>query len=87
MGGAEFFGSAVTEKADLDCRILAAHAADDRVALAKLYLEAGEMMDANGDLAAACFLYTQAYVFGLESGAAEARDHAHAKLVRYGRDQ
>ena len=67
--------------------ILAAHTADDRAALSALYLEAGELKGAAGDLAAACFLFTQAYVYGLDSGAAGPRNHAHAKLVRYGREQ
>ncbi len=77
----------MTGPADLDKRIMAAHAADDRAALAALYLEAGELKETKGDIAAACFLFTQAYVYGLDSGAAAARDHAHAKLVHYRRDQ
>ena len=87
MGGPEFLRSLVSDASALDRRIKAAHAADDRAALSTLYLKAGELKEAEGDIAAACFLYTQAYVFGLDSRAVEARDLAHAKLVRYGREQ
>ena len=48
---------------DLDTRLLAAHAADDRRALVALYTEAA---DCANSVDAACFYLTHAYVFGLE---------------------
>ena len=65
---------------DLDARLLAAHAADDRAALIALYREAA-LTAADHD--AACFYLTHAYVFALEAGAPEAAD-LRARLVAYG---
>ena len=50
---------------DLNDRLLAAHAADDRSALVALYTQAADGAD---DLDAACFYLTHAYVFALELG-------------------
>ncbi len=50
---------------DLDARLLAAHARGDQAALVTLYAQAGE---AAGSVDAACFFYTQAYIYGLELG-------------------
>lgn len=47
----------------LDARLLEAHARGDRAALVTLYAEAGATA---GSVDAACFYYTQAYVYGLE---------------------
>ena len=52
---------------DLDTRLLAAHAADDRPALIALYAEAAEQA-ATGT--ACAFYLTHAYVFALETGSA-----------------
>jgi len=49
----------------LQDRLLAAHACDDRAALVGLYTEAA---DTAGDIDAACFFLTHAYVFALEEG-------------------
>ena len=48
---------------DLDARLLAAHAAGDTAALARLYTEAAQ---AEEDPDARGFFLTQAYVFALE---------------------
>ena len=50
---------------DLNARLLAAHAADDRAALVALYAEAADQANSTD---AACFFLTQAYVFALEKG-------------------
>lgn len=47
----------------LQDRLLDAHARDDRAALVALYTEAA---DGAGDLDAACFFLTHAYIFALE---------------------
>lgn len=65
---------------DLDARLLAAHAADDRAALIALYKEASEAADTP---VARNFYLTHAYVFALEAGAPEAAD-LRARLVAYG---
>ena len=48
----------------LDQQLLAAHARDDRRALVALYRQAG---DTATDIDAACFYWTQAYIFALET--------------------
>ncbi|SDJ24435.1 hypothetical protein [Lutimaribacter saemankumensis] len=68
---------------DLDQRLLAAHARDDRHALIGLYAEAGE---AANDIDAACFYLTHAYIFALEAGAPEAAP-LHARLKAAGREE
>lgn len=65
---------------DLDTRLLAAHAADDRAALIALYAEAAEQ--AAGDVTRAFYL-THAYVFALETGSALAAA-LRARLVAMG---
>ncbi|QDC08217.1 hypothetical protein FHY55_02685 [Oceanicola sp. D3] len=55
----------------LEARLLAAHAAGDRAALAGLYAEAAE---AGGP--GAGFFLTQAWVFALEAGLPVAEDYA-----------
>ena len=53
---------------DLDAALLEAHAADDGVKLATLYTEAADLAEGTGDIEAACFYMTHAYVFALEAG-------------------
>ncbi|MBS8227045.1 hypothetical protein [Vannielia litorea] len=59
----------------LEARLLAAHAAHDGAALARLYAEAAE---AGGP--GASFYLTQAWVFALEAGLPEAE--AYARRLR-----
>ncbi len=66
---------------DLDDRLLAAHARDDRRALVTLYTEAG--ISAN-NLDASCFYLTHAYIFALEMGHGDT-DALHARLAAHGR--
>ena len=73
----------MTAAAALDAALIAAHEEGDRVALVRLYTQAAE---AESDLDAACFFITQAYVFALESGAAEARG-LHERLCALGREE
>ncbi|MCO6383933.1 hypothetical protein [Oceanicola sp. 502str15] len=61
----------------LDARLLAAHAARDGAALARLYAEAAE---AGGP--GAGFYLTQAWVFALEAGLPEAE--AYARRLKAG---
>lgn len=66
---------------------MAAHAADDRFTLSSLYLNAGELKLADGSIDAACFLFTQAYVYGLDAGNEAATTAARKALVKHGRDR
>lgn len=66
-------------RAELDAALLAAHEAGDRRALIGLYAAAADGVAED----AARFYLTHAYVFALESGAAEAAA-LRARLVRLG---
>ena len=66
----------------LEEQILAAHAAGDRHALARLYTDAADRVagqEAEG------FFLTHAYIFALEAGAAQA-PALRARLVELGRE-
>ncbi|WP_377506294.1 hypothetical protein [Octadecabacter sp. R77987] len=66
---------------DLDDRLLAAHARDDRRALVTLYGEAGSVTN---DIDASCFYLTHAYIYALEMGHPDT-DALHARLAVHGR--
>ncbi|WP_166415422.1 hypothetical protein [Cochlodiniinecator piscidefendens] len=70
---------------DLEDQILEAHAQHDQMSLVTLYQKAGRIAEQDGDIDAACFFWTHAYVFALEQ-AHPARDDLHARLVTYGRE-
>lgn len=66
----------------LDTRLLAAHDANDTVALVDLYTQAADQSD---DIDAACFYLTHAYVFALELGSPMAVI-LRARLICHGRE-
>ena len=68
----------------LDAALLDAHAAGDGPRLASLYGEAAERLSATGNIDAACFYWTQALIFALESGLDEAGHYAE-RLRSHGR--
>ena len=70
----------------LDADLLSAHERNDKSGLVALYKLAGETREREGDIDAACFYYTHAYVFALETGDREA-GLLLGRLVRYGRDE
>ena len=70
---------------DLDARLLAAHEADDRAALVRLYSEAATGAAGKGQTDAQAFFLTHAYIFALDIGLAEA-DTLRRKLQRIGRE-
>jgi hypothetical protein len=57
----------------LDRQLLEAHAKKDGQSLVHLYTQAADQHEAEGDVDAACFFLTQAFVFALEAGTPEAR--------------
>jgi hypothetical protein len=70
----------------LDKEMLAAHAAADCDRLIQLYEIATDRREAAGDVDAACFYLTYAYVFALELGRDEATNF-HKRLKEYGREE
>lgn len=70
---------------ELELALLNAHGRFDNSALVGLYKQAGEIEEKMGDIDAACFYYTHAYVFGLETGHVDAKTLL-GKLVEHGRD-
>ena len=73
------------EAVRLERDILAAHESTDGFALVELYERGAELKARLNEPEAQAFLYTQAYVFALESG----HDHAAAlrqKLISLGRE-
>lgn len=72
--------------ADLNAEMLAAHAAGDKLAIMRLYHQAGSQMLANGEIDAGCFYLTHAYIFALDCGSAEAAV-IHQILVAHGREE
>ena len=68
----------------LDNALLAAHAAGDKAVLAALYREAADRHVGGGEDHVGFFL-TQAYIFALDAGLAEAAD-LHRRLVTLGRE-
>lgn len=74
------------ERATLDGALIAAHERGDGSALAALYREAGEAALAAGNADAACFYFTHAYVFALETGDPSAQS-LRAILVSHGREE
>ena len=61
------------DRATLDTALRDAHHTGDAVRISALYGRAGDLFDAAGDIDAACFFYTQAYVFALEAGLRDAQ--------------
>lgn len=53
--------------------------------LAVSYAEGGALYERQGETDAACFFWTQAYVFALDAGAAPLADAMRVKLQAFGR--
>ncbi len=72
----------------LDEALLDEHAGDaDPARLAELYGEAAAGHKAAGDIEAACFFFTHAFVFALEAGDEELVSRYRASLIRHGREE
>ena len=69
----------------LDQELLAAHEQNNLTALVLLYTKAADENEQIGDINAACFYLTHAYVFALQEGMAEAIE-LHQRLVIHGRE-
>ncbi|WP_291730600.1 hypothetical protein [Leisingera sp. F5] len=72
------------ERAELDRALLKAHEDKDNAALVQLYTLAGDRAEAAGNIDAACFYLTHAFVFALEAGQPEAKE-LNRRLAERGR--
>jgi hypothetical protein len=70
---------------DLDALILKVHAADNRRRLAALYEEAGAREVARGQIDAACFFWTQAWIFALDAAEKGVVERVERRLAAHGR--
>jgi hypothetical protein len=77
----------MTVEVDLQQRMLRAHEAGDAAVLPVLYLEAARLREAQGELDAACFFYTHAYVYALDAGDDAIAGEARSRLKTHGRDR
>ncbi|MGI9504153.1 MAG: hypothetical protein ACR2RE_13985, partial [Geminicoccaceae bacterium] len=69
----------------LESSIKAAHAADRLDRLATVYAESAKLYERQGEIDAACFFWTQAYVIALDAGIDSLADGMEAKLTAFGR--
>ncbi len=69
----------------LNAAILEAHDDGRLDRLAASYAEGGALYERQGETDAACFFWTQAYVFALDAGAAPLADRMRDKLRDFGR--
>ncbi len=66
--------------------MLVAHDACDKAALVELYQQAADRREAAGDIDAACFYLTHAYVFALDLGQDDAVN-LYRRLKYFGREE
>ena len=71
---------------DLDAQLLQAHENQDHDQLVVLYTQAADEKEALGDVEAACFYLTHAFVFALETGHEQLRT-LNERLVAHGREE
>ena len=69
----------------LDSSIRAAHAAGRLDRLAAGYAESAALYEREGEIDAACFYWTQAYIIALDAGSDSLADGMEAKLTAFGR--
>jgi len=77
----------MTEEQRLQRDMLQAHEQDNLAALPPLYLAAARLRESQGDIDAACFFYTHAYVYALDCGDREIVGQARKRLQDHGRDK
>lgn len=77
----------MSEEESLQRDMLQAHEKDDLAALPPLYLAAARLREGQGDIDAACFFYTHAYVYALDCGDRDIAGKARNSLQSHGRDR
>ncbi|MDH3663995.1 MAG: hypothetical protein OEU92_28945 [Alphaproteobacteria bacterium] len=70
---------------ELDAAIKEAHDAGRLETLATNYARGGALYERQGETDAACFFWTQAYVFALDAGVDPLAEAMRAKLAAFGR--
>jgi hypothetical protein len=70
----------------LNEKLIQAHEENNMADLVVLYTRAGDDSEKAGDIDAACFYLTHAYVFALDAGSEQANE-LHMRLLQYGRVQ
>lgn len=70
----------------LETKILHAHEVGDKAALIEGYGRAAMIAEGEGEIDAACFFATYAYIYALEAGHDD-RAALHAFLIKYGREE
>lgn len=70
----------------LNALMLRAYEQGDHIGLITHYAQAGDLAAAKGDIGAACFFWTQAYVIALEMNDARAAV-LHRALIAWGREE
>ena len=68
----------------LNEKLIRAHREDDLAALVTLYTTAADVSEKAGDMDAACFYLTHAYVFALDNGSGQA-DGLYLRLLQHDR--
>jgi len=68
----------------LNEKLIQAHQENNLTDLVNLYTRAADASEQAGDIDAACFYWTHAYVFALDVGSEQATD-LHRRLLQYGR--
>lgn len=69
----------------LETSIQTDHAAGNLADLARHYADGAALYEGQGEVDAACFFWTQAYVLALDAGIDALVQAMHAKLDRFGR--
>jgi hypothetical protein len=70
---------------EIEAAIQRHHAAGRLEALAASYARGAALYESQGEVDAACFFWTQAYVFALDAGVGPLADAMRAKLASFGR--
>ena len=65
--------------------LLLAHEQNNCADLIDLYTDAATHLETKGDIDAACFYLTQAYVYAMDCGSELQAQALHARLAQYGR--
>ncbi len=69
----------------LEAAIQADFQADNLAGLARSYAKGASLYEQQGEVEAACFFWTQAYVLALDAGADQLAEAMHGKLDAFGR--
>lgn len=74
-----------TDLQSLQQALLLAHEQNNCADLIDLYAQAATLLETKGDIDAACFYLTQAYVYAMECGTKLQAQTLHNRLAKYGR--